>query len=87
MWLVVTALQTGPATYTGDLYRTTGPPFNAVPFPPIGSPGGPTVTNVGAATFAFSDGQTASFAYTVNGVSQAKTIRRQVFRPPGTLCQ
>ena len=87
MWLVVTALQTGAATYTGDLYRTTGPPFNAVPFPPIGNPGGATVTNVGIATFAFSNGQTAAFAYTVNGVSQTKTITRQVFRPPGTVCQ
>ena len=87
MWLVVTALQTSSTTYAGDLYRTTGPPFNAVPFPPIGSPGGPTVTKVGTATFAFGNGQTGTFAYTVNGVSQAKAITRQVFRPPGTVCQ
>ena len=87
MWLVVTALQTSSTIYAGDLYRTTGPPFNAVPFPPIGSPGGPTVTKVGTATFAFGNGQTGTFAYTVNGVSQAKAITRQVFRPPGTVCQ
>jgi len=87
MWLVVTALQTSSTTYAGDLYRTTGPPFNAVPFPPIGSPGGPTVTKVGTATFAFGNGQTGTFAYTVNGVSQAKAITRQVFRSPGTVCQ
>ena len=87
MWLVVTALQTSSTTYAGDLYRTTGPPFNAVPFPPIGSPDGPTVTKVGTATFAFGNGQTGTFAYTVNGVSQAKAITRQVFRPPGTVCQ
>ena len=49
MWLVVTALQTSSTIYAGDLYRTTGPPFNAVPFPPIGSPDGPTVTKVGTA--------------------------------------
>ena len=53
------------------------PPFSAVPFPPIGSPGGPTVTIVGAATFAFSDGQTASFAYTVTACRKPKTIRRR----------
>ena len=87
MWLVVTALQTSSTIYAGDLYRTTGPPFNAVPFPPIGSPGGPTVTKVGTATFAFGNGQTGTFAYTVNGVSQAKAITRQVFRSPGTVCQ
>jgi hypothetical protein len=45
------------------------------------------VTKVGTATFAFGNGQTGTFAYTVNGVSQAKAITRQVFRPPGTVCQ
>ena len=44
-------------------------------------------TAVGTATFTFSDGNNAQFAYTVNGVSQAKAITRQVFTPPGTVCQ
>jgi hypothetical protein len=87
MWLVVTAPRTGPTTYAGDLLRTTGPPFNSVPFPPIGSPGGATGTKVGTATFTFSDGNTGTFAYSVNGVSQTKAITREVFRPPGTVCQ
>jgi len=87
MWLVVTAERTGPTTFMGDLFRTAGPPFNAVPFPPIGSLGGPSVTNVGTATFSFSDGATVSFAYTVDGISQVKTLVRQVFRTPGTVCQ
>lgn len=34
----------------------------------------------------FSDGNNATYAYTVNGVSQVKAITRQVFGPPGTLC-
>ena len=38
-------------------------------------------------SFTFSDGNTASFAYTVNGVAQTKLITREVFRSPGTLCQ
>ncbi|HEV2039218.1 MAG TPA: S8 family peptidase, partial [Casimicrobiaceae bacterium] len=66
MWLVATAPKTAPRTYAGTLYRLTGPPFNAVPFPPIGSPGGATGTPVGTATFTFSDGNTGTFAYTVN---------------------
>jgi serine protease len=88
MWLVATAPKTAPGTYKGTLYRLTGPPFNAVPFPPIGSPGGATGTPVGAATFTFSDGNTGTFAYTVNAEAQTKNITRQLFHPlAGTLCQ
>jgi hypothetical protein len=29
----------------------------------------------------------ASFAYTVDGVSQTKQVTRRIYRPPGTLCQ
>jgi hypothetical protein len=87
MWLVVTANSSGNGSYTGTLFRLTGPPFNAVPFPPIGSPGGAMFTAVGTATFTFGDGNNAQFAYTVNGVSQTKAITRQVFSPPGTVCQ
>ena len=87
MWLVVTALKTQTGTYAGTLLRTSGPPFNAVPFPPVGAPGGVTGSNVGTATFTFTDGNNATFAYTVNGVSQSKAITREVFQPPGTTCQ
>ena len=83
MWLVATAQRTMPGTYVGTLYRTTGPPFNAVPFNPAAVVGTP----VGNATFTFANGNSASFAYTVNGVSQVKTITREIFRAPGTVCQ
>jgi serine protease len=88
MWLVATAPKTAPRTYAGALYRLSGPPFNAVPFPPIGSPGGAIGTPVGTATFAFSDGNTGTFAYTVNAEAQTKNITRELFHPlAGTLCQ
>jgi hypothetical protein len=88
MWLVVTANKSAPRVYTGALFRTIGgPPFNSVPFPPLGSPGGATFRQVGTATITFSDGNNAQFAYTVDGVSQTKAITRQVFRPSGTVCQ
>jgi hypothetical protein len=83
LWLAVTALKTGPGMYSGSLFRTTGPAFNAVPFNPSNVVG----TAVGTASFAFSDGNTASFAYIVNGVAQTRSITREVFRAPGTLCQ
>ena len=79
----VPAPRTMPGTYAGTLYRTMGPPFNAVPFNPAAVVGTP----VGNATFTFANGNSASFAYTVNGVSQVKTITREIFRAPGTVCQ
>jgi serine protease len=82
MWLVVTAPKTAPGTYSGTLYRTTGPAFNAVPF----NPANVVATAIGTATFTFSDGNNASFAYTVNGVSQTKAITREVLQNPGTVC-
>jgi len=44
-------------------------------------------TAVGVATFTFSDGNNATFAYTVNGISQNKAITREIFAAPGTVCQ
>ena len=88
MWLVATANKSGPGVYTGALSRpTVGPPFNAVPFPPIGSPGGALFRQVGTTTITFTDGNHASFAYIVDNVSQKKDITRQLFQPPaGTMC-
>jgi len=83
MWLVVTAPKTAPGVYSGTLYRTTGPAFNALPF----NPANVMATAVGVATFTFSDGNNATFAYTVNGISQNKSITREIFAAPGTVCQ
>lgn len=62
--------------------RTSGPAFNAVPF----NPNAVQVTPVGNFALTLSDGNTATFSYAVNGISQSKTITRQVFRDPGTMC-
>ncbi|HZI82771.1 MAG TPA: hypothetical protein VFF44_02600 [Casimicrobiaceae bacterium] len=83
MWLVVTAGKSAPGAYAGTLYRTTGAPFNAVPF----NPASVTPTAVGNATLTFTDGNTGTFAYTVNGVAQAKAITREVFSGGGTACR
>ena len=82
MWLVVIAGKTGPGVYSGTLYSTTGPPFNAVPF----NPANVVPTAVGNATLTFTDGNTGTFAYTVNGVAQVKPITHQVFSGNGTSC-
>jgi hypothetical protein len=61
----------------------TGPAFNAVPFLPADV----TENSAGTATFTFTDGNTGTFNYTVNGVTQTKGITREVFATPGTVCQ
>jgi hypothetical protein len=83
LWLAVTAPKTAAGTYSGTLYRTTGPAFNAVPFLPANV----MATAVGTATFTFTDGNTGTFNYTVNGVTQTKAITREVLFAPGTVCQ
>lgn len=88
MWLIVSASRTGPMTYGGVLYRAmSGPPFNAIPFPALGTQGGAIGSVVGTATFHFLDGNHGTFAYVVNGVAQTKAITREIFTAPGTICQ
>ena len=88
MWLVATATQTtNPAVFTGTLYRTSGPRFDAF------NPALVTNTPVGSATLTFGNGNSAAFAYTVQVAGmpqpavQTKTITREIFAAPGTACQ
>lgn len=83
MWLAAAAPKTAAGVYSGTLYRTTGPPFNAVPFDSTKV----SATAVGTATFTFTDGNTGTFNYTVNDVTQTKSITREVLVAPGTVCQ
>jgi hypothetical protein len=75
--------KTSSATYTGALYRSTGPAFNAVPFTPI-TPA--NLTQVGTMTFVFTDGDTGTLTYTVNGTSVTKNIQRLEFGAIKPLC-
>ena len=88
LWLSATLDKTASGAYSGTLYRTTGPKFNAVPFLPADV----TLTPVGTLTLTFANGNSATFAYTValegpaSAVTQTKSIVRQVFLGPGTIC-
>ena len=87
LWYSVTAPQAAPNTFTGTLYRTTGPPFSAIPF----NPDLVTRTSVGTVTLTFTNGNAGRFDYQVNDganmATQSKAITRLVFRNPGTVCQ
>jgi hypothetical protein len=89
LWLFAQATKTAPGVYAGKLNRTVGPAFNAVPFLPADV----HATEVGDLTITFANGNSASFAYdvTLNGpgseVTKTKTVTREVWDPPGTVCQ
>jgi hypothetical protein len=83
LWLVVSnGARTGTDTFTGTMFRTTGPVFSAVPF----DPGMVVATPVGSATFTFISANEGSFTYTFNGVTQTKQITRQIFANPPSTC-
>jgi predicted extracellular nuclease len=74
-WLAMSNGSWSGNTYTGTLYRTQGSawlgvPYNAAQFSP---------TAVGSMSFRFLDANTADLTYTVDGVTQTKTITRQPY--------
>jgi hypothetical protein len=82
MWLVGSNIvKTGNLTYSGTLYRTTGPPFTESPWRSANV----SATAVGTATLVFQEVGATTFTYTVGGVSGRKFIGRQHSRPPHTL--
>jgi hypothetical protein len=82
MWVVGPNLTRQPdASYTGPLYSTTGPPFDASPWRPI------DYSQVGTMTLRFTAGDRATLTYSVNGTSVTKSIERQVFRDMAPACR
>ena len=76
-WVTMTAKKTAVGTYSGTLYQTRGPPFNAVPWDPFAV----VPTQVGTGMLTFSDANNGTFSYTIGAVTQAKAITREVFGP------
>jgi hypothetical protein len=84
LWLVMSeGRRQSDGSYLGTLYRTTGPAFNAVPFPPIGLA---NLTAVGTMRFTFSSGTRGVMTYSVNGASVTKPITRNEFQTPLPSC-
>ena len=75
MWLSMTATRTSPTTYAGTLFRNAGPSLTSASFDSAQV----QRAEVGSGTLSFGDGSNGTFAYTVDGVSQAKPITRLVF--------
>jgi hypothetical protein len=81
LWMVMdSAIKIAERTYRGNVYRTAGAPFNAYDSARF------SATLVGTGTFTFSDANNGTFAYTVDGVAQSKSITRYAFATPPTAC-
>jgi hypothetical protein len=69
-------------SYSGTLYRTSGPAFNTTPF----DPSRVTRTPVGALTITLSDWDNAQLSATVDGATITKSLGKQIFALPETTC-
>jgi hypothetical protein len=84
LWLVMSdGAKTGANTYSGTLYRTTGPAFNSATF----NPSSVVRTPVGSATFSFTDGNNGTFTATVDGVVVSKPITRLSYASSMPTCE
>ena len=81
-WLVMSEGVLGSTgAFSGPLYRTAGPVFNASPWVAA------TTTQVGTLTFAPSTGNAATLTYAFNGVTVTKQVTRQTFGNVKPLCE
>jgi hypothetical protein len=69
-------------TWTGALLRVSGAPFG-----PTYDPSKKVATQVGTATLVLTDGNTATWSYTITGAPGQKSVTRFTFASPPTLCQ
>jgi len=77
IWLVLSRGELQPdGSYSGKLYRTTGPAFHATPFTPIAAA---NLTEVGSMRVAFSSPSSGTLTYTVGSRSVTKSISKQTF--------
>lgn len=85
MWVTGLLARGNNGTYTGTLNRpNAGTPFSQINGPATAFP----VPEVGSATLNFSDGETGVFNYTLDGVSQQKSIIRvQYSGPERSVCE
>jgi hypothetical protein len=78
MWLSMTAFRIGSSnTFSGTLFRSTGPPLISDLF----DLGGVQYVGVGTATLSFSDADHGTFEYTMNNTPRARSIARFAFGP------
>ena len=81
MWLYGSNLaRQADGSFTGGLYRATGPAFDAQPWGAIAN------TQVGTITLAFGSATAGTLSYTFNGAGVSKAIARFDFASPVPTC-
>ncbi|NJD87906.1 MAG: hypothetical protein FIB05_07820 [Betaproteobacteria bacterium] len=81
MWLVASGLLRQPdGSFSGPLYRPSGPAFDRVPWSSV------ALSEVGTMTLRFPTASTGSLSYSVDGVSVTKIIQKQFFAFPMPKC-
>ena len=78
------SVQPDGKTYSGDLYRTNGPAFNAQPFTPLTTA---NLTRVGTMSLTFSSVDRGKVSYTYQGTAISKDIVQQVFGSSVAACR
>jgi hypothetical protein len=83
-WLTALVNRTSPGSqsFEGAINRATGTSFDRI----NGQPALGTVAVAGSIRFDFSNGETGTMRYTLDGITQTKTIQRFVFATPATVC-
>jgi hypothetical protein len=85
MWLIGSPGRGADGSYSGTLFRASiGTPLLQINGMP--SVQQSNMQNVGSIKLRFTDGQTATMEYTVDGATQTKTIQRFAFSSPRTIC-
>ena len=83
-WLVLSeGREQADGSFSGTLYRTSGPAFGANPW----SPAGVSLAAVGTMRIAFTNADNATLTYTLDGIAVSKNIERQRFASPATTCK
>lgn len=84
MWVTGLGQRQANGSFTGELTR----PLTGTPWPQInGAPATAIpVPTVGNFTLSFSNGETGTFSYTLDGNTQTRSIRRFEFGSPATVC-
>jgi hypothetical protein len=84
LWLVASNLtKVGTGIYSGALYRTTGPAFNTAQW----NPSLVAVTPVGSLTLTFTDASHGTLSASVDGTTVTKSVAREVFATPPSVCR
>ena len=83
LWLVLSrGEKQADGSYSGAIYTTTGPAFNASPWLTANV----VATQVGTMTLRFSSLNTGTLSYTYNGIAVTKQITREVFGAASANC-